>query len=255
MSHSLTHHAPLHDLTAFDLTPNQSRLYQAGLLIWSRSVSTYAKYTGLKRVLTFNVLQELCSKGLATCVTIWKTGYYAMQDPKMLHQQLLEKADAFWNLLPSLQSMLLQSSWSFRVQVFQWIDGMKTLYNHLLDTKTDFKAFLGADHIEPHFREYLYSVYLPKRLERKIKSKTIVSQTAANTHFAKTASPLTEARILNTSVFDPTNEIILFDGNKIVFANLSSSEMSGVLMESSNTYTTIEQIFDILWMQAKPLPN
>lgn len=176
-----------------------------------------------------------------------------MQDPKMLHQKLLEKADAFGNLLPSLQSMLLQSSGGFRVQVFQGIDSMKTLYTHLLDSKTDFKAFLGADHIEPHFREYLYTIYLPKRLEKKIKSKTIVSQSAANKHFAKTASPLTEARVLNFSVFDPTNEIILFDENKIVFANLTSSEMSGVLMESINTYTTIEQIFDVLWMQAEPL--
>jgi len=176
-----------------------------------------------------------------------------MQDPNILHQQLLEKADAFGNLLPSLQATLLQSSGSFRVQVFQGLDGMKTLYSHLLCSSTDFKAFLGADHIEPHFREYLYTVYLPKRIERKIKSKTLISQTNENMRFAdKKYVPLTETRMISSSIFNPLNEIILFDTNKIVFASLSPSEMSGILIESQNTYTTLEQIFDLLRIQAVP---
>jgi hypothetical protein len=125
---------------------------------------------------------------------------------------------------------------------------MKSLYDFLPQSKTDLKAFLGADHIEPAFREYLYNVYLPKRLAKGIWSRAIVSQTDHNQYFANPEHvPQTETIIVPDKLFDLSSELILFDNNKIIIACMSSEEMSGLLIESRNFYVTLEQIFELVW--------
>lgn len=161
------------DLTEYGLTANQSLVYQKWLQHGTRQVTALARFTGLHRVLTYNTLQELCKMGLATCIDRWWTGYYSMVDPTTMQEKLQDKLKSFTTILPSLQEMIKQWGGSFHVQSFVWVEWLKTLYDFVPNSKTNIKAFLWADHIEPELRDYLYNVYLPKRLSRGIRSRAI----------------------------------------------------------------------------------
>lgn len=235
------------DLRAYGLTENQSRVYQCGLQIGTRSVSILARSAGIKRVLCYNILQELCQQGLCSCVTIGNTGYYTMVAPRILGEKLKEKVTLFSNILPSLELLVQQHGEWFKVQTYQWVEWMKTLYDYLLLSKTNFKAFLWADHIDEEFRRYLYDVFLPKRLEKWLSSRTIVSKTDHNEYFAdKKNVPLTEVVIIPDSTFDLNSEIVLFDDSKILVACVSSTEMSGLLIQSKNFHDTLDHLFELL---------
>lgn len=236
------------DLTRYGLTENQSYLYQIGLQYGTRSVSVLARFSGFKRVLCYNILQELCNQGLCSCVTIGNTGYYTMMEPRILGEKLQEKVSLFGSLLPSLESLVKQGGKEFKVQTYQGIEAMKSLYDLVPQSKTNLKAFLGADHIDPTFRTYLYDVYLPKRLAKGLSSRGIVSQTDHNQYFANTVpDPQYEVVIIPDPLFDLSSEIILFDETKILIACMSPSEMSGLLIQSKDLYITLEQIFELLW--------
>lgn len=240
------------DLTDFGLTPNQSLLYQKWLQHGTRQVTALARFAGMHRVLAYNTLQELCKMGLATCIERSWTGYYSMVDPMALQEKLQDKVKNFTSILPSLQQIIKQWWWSFHVQFFMWIEWLKTLYDLVPNSKTNLKAFLGADHIEPEFRDYLYKVYLPKRLSRGLRSKAIVSQTDYNQEFADNeVVPQTEVLIVPDALFDMSSEIILFDDDKILIASMSETEMSWIMIHSKNLYTTLENIFDLIWRMYK----
>jgi hypothetical protein len=141
-----------------------------------------------------------------------------------------------------------QSGDGFKVQSYQGVEAMKSLYDLVPQSKTNLKAFLGADHIDPAFRTYLYEVYLPKRLAKGLWSRAIVSKTDHNEYFANSEKvPQTEVLIIPDPLFDLSSEIILFDETKILIACMSPTEMSGLLIESGNLYSTLEQIFELLW--------
>lgn len=236
------------DLTEFGLTPNQSLLYQKWLQHGTRQVTALARFAGIHRVLAYNTLQELCNMGLATCIERGWSGYYSMVDPIAMQEKLHDKLKNFTSILPSLQQIVKQWWWSFHVQSFVWMEWLKTLYDLVPSSKTNLKAFLWADHIEPEFREYLYTVYLPKRISRGLHVKAIISQTDYNAEFANTETvPQTETLMIPDPLFDMNSEIILFDEDKILIASMSETEMSGILVHSKNFYSTLENIFDLIW--------
>lgn len=235
------------DLTPYGLSDNQSTLYQIWLQMGTRAVTPLARQAGIHRVLAYNTLQELCKMWLCACMTVGNTGYYSMIEPKMLRNKLQEKVQIFDMILPSLEWLIKHSGDGFKVHSYQWLEWMKTLYDHLIHSTTDFKSFLWADHIDPIFRTYLYEVYLPKRVAKWIKSRAIVSMTEYNAEFANQEKvPLTEVVVVTDPMFDLSSEIVLFDHEKILIACLSSTEMSWLLIQSKNLHTTREQIFDLL---------
>jgi len=236
------------DLTNYGLTENQSVIYQIWLQMGTRSVTALARFAGVQRVLCYNILQELCKLGLCSVVTIGHTGYYSMMEPKILWEKLQEKLSLFWTVLPSLELLVKQWWEGFKVQTYQWMESMKSLYDLVPYSKTNLKAFLWADHIDPWFRQYLYDIYLPKRLAKWLWSRAIVSQTDHNAYFANSEIvPQTEVLIVPDPLFDLSSEIILFDETKILIACMSSTEMSWLLIQSANLYTTLEQLFELLW--------
>jgi len=236
-----------HDLTLYWLTQNQSLVYQKWLQYGTRQVTALARFCGMHRVLAYNTLQELSKMGLCSCIDKVWTGYYTMVKPTILQEKLKEKVQLFEGILPSLQSMIKQSGWGFQVQSFSWVEWLKTLYDFIPHSKTDLKAFLGADHIESSFRDYLYNVYLPKRLAKWIHSRAIVSKTDHNEYFANQVNvPLTDTVVIPDGAFDLNCEIILFDGDKILIASMSETEMSGILIHSANLFYSLEQIFELL---------
>lgn len=236
------------DLTNYGLTENQSVVYQIWLQMGTRSVTALARFAAMQRVLCYNILQELCKQGLCSVVTIANTGYYTMMEPRILGEKLQEKVSLFWTILPSLELLVKQWWEGFKVQTYQWVESMKSLYDLVPYSKTNLKAFLWADHIDPSFRQYLYDIYLPKRLAKWLWSRAIVSQTDHNAYFANAEIvPQTEVLIIPDPLFDLSSEIILFDETKILIACMSSTEMSWLLIQSANLYTTLEQLFELLW--------
>lgn len=234
-------------LETFWLTTNESIVYQSWLQVGTRPVSAIARQAWLHRVVTYDTLKQLCKKWLCTCITKGKTWRYTMQAPETLKTILQEKMQHFDTILPQLQAMMHMQWGGFSVQLFQWFTWLQRLYDLIAHSSTQLKAFLGAEHIDPTFRDYLYDTYLPVRIKNWIHVKGICSHTSHDKTFAnKDIVPQTEVIMIDHTLFNLACEIVLFDNNKISLWALASHEMSGVLIESEGLFKSLESIHNLI---------
>ncbi len=236
------------DLSSFWLTPQQSLLYQLGLQLWPSPVSRLARHAALHRVSTYNTLKELCKHGYAAFSTIWNTAHYTMIHPSIIQNKLAEKMTLFQSIQPILESLISNRSNWLTANVYQWFEGICSLYNLRLQLGWHTKAFLGVDHIDPSIKKRLYETYLPQRIAKNISSQTIVSHSDANLYFADPKNvPQTEVLVIPDRLYDIQCEIILVADRHIMIASLSSDELSGIHIESKYLYDSIVAIFDLIW--------
>lgn len=236
------------DLQTYWFSKNESLIYQAWLELWTRTVSALARKTWLHRVVAYDTLQSLCKRGFASHIKKWKTWWYTMNPPSFIHETLLQKAKWFEYILPALENSR-NTSWSwFDVQLFQWFDGLKALYDIIASSNTDLKIFLGAAHIDTAFREYLYNTYLPKRVRNWIHWYGICSHTSEDLKFAnKQIVQQTDVITIDADIFELSCEIILFNGNMISLWSLWTWEMSWVLITSAWLHKSLTSIHDLIW--------
>jgi hypothetical protein len=242
------------DLTPYNLTSNQSTVYQSAITLWPTTVSKVARTIWLWRVLTYNTLEELIHLGLATKAIKWQSWWYTMNPPSSLLHKLLDKAKAFEVIMPHLESQINLNNTSFKVQHFSWFEWIKTLYNTIANSTTDLRAFLGVDHIDPEIKEYLYDTYLPKRLANWIHSRWFVTASEDDRYFAnKKNVPQSQTRIVHHHLFKPECEIIIFWEQYVSLASLSSHEKAAILVTSKKIHDSLSSIFDRIWDITTPL--
>ena len=235
-------------LNKFWLTEQQSLLYQIWLQLWPAPVSRIARTAGIHRVTAYNTLKELIRKGFASTTKKWNTSYYQMVHPSAIYQKLEQTRDEFGVLQPFLESLISENNKNFNVQTFQWFEWICTLYMQLISSTTPLKAFLWVDHMDEEIKQWLYDIYLPKRLAQKNTNQVIVSKTDENLYFADSNNvPLTEVCVIQDKLFDLDCEIVLFDEDKILIATLETNNLSGILIESTALHSSLNNIHSLLW--------
>lgn len=252
MLHEL--HYPI--LKELGLTETEALIYEVLLEQGPKPAKDLVIPSGLSRGNVYNAVTALVKKGLATEKQGVKTIYEAAP-PSALQTLLNQEQSRFKQLSTTFQSILPQLSADFRlstgkpvVRVFEGLDGIKQIYNEILNDKKPIFSLISADEPDKEMFRWLRGYYAKERVKNQIPVVAILSQTNRINDLIKTsATELRQFKITDPNSYQFKGEVNCF-GDKIAFISYTSDVLIGAILESisiaQTLQSTIKLAFDLL---------
>ena len=244
----------LHILESIGLDAKQSQLYIAGLQLGTAPASEYAKATGLNRITSYNVLEELVQKGYFTLVKKMRSKWYAPVSPEYVALEARKNAESLERALPELRSLQGSTYRKPRVRFFEGWDGIRHVYEDTLQSGTELLNFANSAVVRKFWPQY-DDEYVSERVKRGIRLRGIApDDTAGQRVHGEDTEKHREIRLVPAKDFDFKNEINIYD-HKVAICSFDSGlkgdkDMFGVIIESKEVAETQRQIFEMAWRYA-----
>ncbi len=229
------------------LTKKEAKVYLSCLEYGSSPVSKISKKARINRVTTYDVLSKLIHKGFVTFYTQKKIRYFSATDPEIISHETSRKAQDLKKALPQLKRYYGKTVHP-KVEYFEGIEGIKTLYADSLTSKTEILNYSNSKEIRTHWPEYDHE-YVAQRLKRKIYLKGI-SPDDEHGQIVKSEDHKyhREIRLVPKKEFTFTNEINIYD-DKVAISSFKD-ELIGMIIHSQAIADTQRDIFKMAWEYA-----
>ncbi len=235
------------------LSEKESLVYLTALELGSAPASTIARRTWIKRVTVYSVLKDLERKQIASSLEKKWVTYFQVIDPTKLLEKTKEKYELFAEKLPELLAFTNVYNNKPKVAYFEWLQGVKEMYEDLLASQEPLMSFLGMSVLDQELQNYLEAEFVPRRVVKKIFAKVIVAQDQRSTDYQqKDKHFYKETRVVAHTPFTMSAEINLYGPGKVGIALFSSDEMSALVIHSQKLYDTLANIFMVLREQGTP---
>lgn len=208
-----------------------------------------AQGTDMPRSTVYLTLQSLERKRLVSSYKKNKVLHYLTAEPSRLTRDLEEKQDVLNSILPALQKLSEDTTYTSSVQTFTGAKGVKIVFDDIFDNPhlKGIREFHTISH--PKLIHYLPKV-LPKKME--VKKKLNIFTKMIVPEFVKTNVPKEyvsdshrETRFL-TSSFSFEGTLIVY-GKKTALFSHRDNEVYSMIIDSPAITEMIEAIFLCLW--------
>lgn len=236
-------------LQNYGLSEKEARIYLTVLELGTSIASTIARRAELNRVTVYTILEDLKGDGIVNETTKEGVKYYSVISPDILLKQLEQKYESFKEKVPELLAMSEKFGSRPKLNFYEWVKWLKSLYEQVLNHKNDIFAFLSDDDIVPELESYLNNVFLKKRIEKWIHASVIVSNKENNVNYIKNGKnkKLTTLKIATDELIWIRWEIILFGEDSVACALYGENELVGYIIKSSQFYNSLKSIFMFIW--------
>lgn len=231
------------------LSDKESDVYLKCRELGSSPVAPIARHLWWNRVTVYSLLQSLLKKWIASCVSRSDVTYYTVISPQTLYQQLSFKAKEFWDVVPELMTLWSHYGNKPKVEYYEGFSWLQSVYQHVLDHAVwSVRMFMGVRNIDPSFKTYIDTVFVPERVKRGIFSRVIAPKSVAmDEYHLHDESVLREMMLIDDQAFDFTNEIIVYGESYVAMAMFQSDDMSWTIISSAAIHQSLKSIFDILY--------
>jgi hypothetical protein len=200
----------------------------------------------------YAILKELIKRGIFTSIIRDEITYFSPISPKQLAYIYEEKYTILKDKLPELTAIMETVGNKPKMRYFEGAEGIKHLYNELLETSEPIFAFLSDGEINPKLQQYLNNEFIQRRIEKQISASVIVSQEQSTeylqrTKVSKKIQKYTTIKTVKESILAFEGEIVLYGEHSILCALYSNEEMIGYSLQSKQLYKTLKSIFDFIW--------
>ncbi|MBI5152412.1 hypothetical protein HZA39_02665 [Candidatus Peregrinibacteria bacterium] len=231
-------------LAHIGLTDKEARVYLACLETGSNIVSKIAKLSGLNRVTTYDILEKLKEKGFVSFLTKQKIKYFSAADPEIIFAETQRKTEGLRSIVPDLKRLKGETPHP-RIQYFEGVEGIKTIYADTLLSKTEILNYANSQAIRDFWPDY-DKEYVEKRAKKKIFLRGIAPDDEhGRAVHAEDKKSYREIRLVPAEKFDFTNEINIYD-DKVAIASFTG-ELIGMIIESKEIANTQRAIFKMAW--------
>ena len=231
-------------LEKIGLTNKEAKIYLSLLKLKLAPVTKISEESGVDRTQTYDILQSLIERGLASYSLKNNTRHFSPANPNQILYDLQEKEREFRSILPDLKQLLAQQPEKISVEIFKGIDGLKAVYKNLLKSKKDY-LLLGTPQIFEKILPIFSKQFLRQVEKDNLKEKIIFSN---REKFTKLKNG--QYKYLKQDIFNPTDALI-YDKHVVLF--IWSEPYYAILMRSKEIEQTYRKYFDFLWKQAKSL--
>lgn len=246
-------------LEEIGFSKGEVKVYFALVELGQTTIGPLAKRSEVTPAKVYPIIDKLAKKGLVSEVTKSGTKYFEAASPKRILDYLDEKnnkirkqKEEIKELIPKIEEKRKLATEVQKAEVYQGFEGMKTLYNEILEVlapnKEDFIAFnLGKDEYLHKESEYFFQEYDTKRRNLGIKIKLLgyISQKEFLDEMTKDDKNIS-VRYLPYKV--PTGVVIY--GNKVATLMWKEIPMAFVI-ESRDVAKAYREFFWDMWKQAK----
>ena len=236
------------------LKEKEARLYSACLELGPSKAKDLSKLTDLNRGTIYDVARSLFKKGLLSSTQRKNTTYFVANNPRTYIQKIEENLNSAKKALPALELLLQSSSYRPKLRYFEGNEGIKNVYEEILNTKDkmiyclsspqEMFGSVGADFM----REYV-----KRRARRHIHMKAINDPKGDVDDRKYSHSTHSDAKLLRETKIGPENlripgMIEIYDNSVAMMS--TKKENFGFIIESEEFATLMKQMFEILWSQS-----
>lgn len=238
------------------LSEEQAITYEALLDKGPQKASALANWTGIKRGLTYKVLEQLENMGLVekkggtgTVAVFYPTHPSMLLDKMERDQKNLNLAREMVSLgLGALSSKYNLLSGKPSVRFFEGKDGVKeVLFDTLnVNKETEIYTYVDLEAILKYIPE-LNDEYSKKREKLGIKKKGLMLDTIKARETIKTyLTDITETKFIKFGVLEFETVMQIYE-NKISYITLKENSMIGIIIEDPMIYKMHKAVFEHLW--------
>ncbi|MDD5433659.1 MAG: helix-turn-helix domain-containing protein [Candidatus Pacebacteria bacterium] len=241
-------------LVELGFTEKEAMVYLALLEMGPSTVSEIGRQAKINRTTGYDIVEMLCSKGLANALGEGTIKKYTVEDPEKIiafsqskFQEAQAQFEASKKLLPELKS-IFQKIEKPKVKFYEGINGLKEVYEETLTAK---EPLIGYGSAEPYFEtmQNFGENYLKRRVAKGIHGRFIAPNTSQTQERARNdKAELRETRLVPKEKLNIEIEVNIFD-NKIIMA--SFKEGLGIIIESQKIADAQKKIFELAWEGAE----
>ena len=166
-------------LEKIGLNEKEAKVYLALLELGTASAYGIAPKANLKRPITYIVLESLMQKGLVTRVPQVRKALYVAEDPNKLLGEVRHKEELLKRFMPSLEVLYNARKEKPRVQLFEGIAGIRSVYEKVLASGEEVLFFGTGEGVQKHDPEWV-QLFLKRIQEQHVPVKDIIMQNPRN---------------------------------------------------------------------------
>ncbi len=244
-------------LTQIGLTEDQAKIYGLLLELGAITARKITQKTGLKRGLTYKVLDQLIKLGLAEKnekqgnIAIFTPSHpSALQELSGKRKTEMENAEkALKTVIGQMSSAYNLTSGKPNVQFFEGAEGLRQVsFDALEGSHSEILEYIDNESVVKYV-ENLNKEYVSERKKRGIKKRMLCIDTPfARERIKKFDPAVTEARITHARFSSVVMQIY---GNKVSTVTLEQDRMIGIIVEDKNIANMNRAIFEELWNKAE----
>lgn len=227
----------------------QAKIYLACLELGETTIKEMAKKAEIKRTSVYDMIDEMINFGYIKTTTKGKKVKFIAAEPAELKEIIKKRENLLNQILPSLNLINNVSSAKPKVWFYHGIEGIKQVYEDLLNYKNmevygwasdDSTNLLGLEWCDK---------YIERRSRRKVLLKIIYPLTEVTRHYEN--NDKAQNRISKT--VDPKKYLFKMEINiyKNRVAMMSAQDKIGIIVESEPIAETLKTIFRICWDNLK----
>ncbi len=235
-------------LEQLGLRHNEALVYMDLLELGETKTGAIVKKTGLHRVLIYDALESLISKGLASYVIKENIKYFQATDPERLLEFIKEKEQIAKELLPQLQLKRNSVENKQQVSIYEGIRGLKSALNNMLKelsprgTHFVFASGNMADTLGGY-----YQMYQQTKKKNKIKTSIIYDEQFRK---RKDVLKITQGKIKYYPIsYFPTDTWIYND--KVLIVTYTAKPPIAILITNKETAESYKKLFTVFWNNAR----
>jgi sugar-specific transcriptional regulator TrmB len=238
------------ELRELGLDENEIQVYLTCLRDKSATVKEIAKETGLIRTTIYGVLDSLTKKGLIS--KIKKEGVFEFQSasPKEILNILDTKKALIESILPKLKQLEEFSKEIKKIELFEGINGVKTVTNDIISKANETVKILGAVNNWISFSEIFSAIYYRKKKEQNVKTKTILTDNKEERLSVKNPD-IKNSTFKFIKDVDLTKSSIFIYHDKVSFVEYEREKANGFIIQDKTYNKVMNEIFEKLWKQSK----
>lgn len=235
-------------LQSIGLTDKEARVYLAALELSTNVVAEIAAKAKINRVTTYDIAEKLLKKGLLSTHTKAGIRYFTATDPDVVLQEHKRRIQDLQKALPELRRLHGKVPHP-RIQYFEGIDGIKTIYADTLTAHTEILNYANSEEIRTHWPSYDHE-YVAQRVKKKIYLRGIApDDDYGRTVHAGDKNNFREIRLVPKEEIAITNEINIYD-DKIAIVSFRDN-LIGMIIENDDIANTQRALFKMIWTYAE----
>lgn len=240
----------LNELEELDLNENEIKVYLVCLAESGLSAKEISGKTNLIRTTIYGILDSLINKGIISSVDKEGIKFFQSASPKELLNILDQKREKIKSIIPELEKYQKKSQVKYKVEVFEGINGIKSITNDIISKENETIKVMGIGQKWLEFSEVFTKVYYRKKKENNVWTKTILADNQEERKFLK------EKKFINSKIrfmkdIDFGNTVTYIYHDKVSFVVYDKEFPRGFLIKDKDFNKVQNELFDKLWNAAK----
>ncbi|MDP1695083.1 MAG: helix-turn-helix domain-containing protein [Candidatus Woesearchaeota archaeon] len=236
-------------LEQLGLEKNEAKIYLLLIKLGESSAVSLARESGLHRRTAYDVLEKLQKKGLVNLKIKKFVKHFSPTNPEALEEMMKEKQRLIKDILPKLSEQYKSKEKKISINIFEGIEGMKTLFSDLIKTcikKKEEIILIGAGLKTPNYMKHAFPHYIKQM--NKMKWRLVEPDTQDIRERIKEWDMEHSCRFLPEKYLSPMGIVAFADRTIIMLLKEEPRliEIRGV--EYANAF---KNYFEIVWASAK----